>query len=455
MRNFDSFRTLYLYDYLLAPFIIAILIYCAKNFVEKKYLTLQIHKYVLPALYVRIVGCILSGLMYQYYYGGGDTYSFFSGALCLNDAIVDDISNIDMLFKSLNEYTPFQKAYLRHHGGGGEWFFWGESSAIVCKIGAVLSFFTFKSYLAIGLILTYFAFLGCWKLFLVFYDIYPELHKKIAFSTLFIPSVFFWGAAGLMKDTIIMASLGYFTYGAYNLFIKKRKIVKSIFQVSINFYLIFVIKPYVVIAFVPALIVWIFLIYRSKIKNSTLKALVTPLFLFVGITLGLITFQKISEGNTRYDSKEILKYAITTQKYLTQRTELADGSGYNLGEMDDLTPLGILKIVPKAINVTLFRPYIWETKKPILIPSVLESLFFLLFTIYIFFKVGIIGTIKNLFQDPNVVFCIVFSLIFAFAVGFSTYNFGSLARYKIPCIPFYFLALFIMESKIKKMQNKN
>ena len=45
------------------------------------------------------------------------------------------------------------------------------------------------------------------------------------------------------------------------------------------------------------------------------------------------------------------------------------------------------------------------------------------------------------FKDPTVIFCLVFSLTFAFAVGVSTFNFGTLARYKIPLLPFYLLAL--------------
>ncbi|NNF02533.1 MAG: hypothetical protein HKN22_07590 [Bacteroidia bacterium] len=40
-------------------------------------------------------------------------------------------------------------------------------------------------------------------------------------------------------------------------------------------------------------------------------------------------------------------------------------------------------------------------------------------------------------------FCIIFSLFFAFSVGLSTSNFGSLVRYKIPLLPFFVAALFI------------
>jgi hypothetical protein len=41
-------------------------------------------------------------------------------------------------------------------------------------------------------------------------------------------------------------------------------------------------------------------------------------------------------------------------------------------------------------------------------------------------------------------------MIFAFSVGFTSYNFGSLVRYKIPLMPFYYIALFILADKEKE-----
>jgi hypothetical protein len=48
------------------------------------------------------------------------------------------------------------------------------------------------------------------------------------------------------------------------------------------------------------------------------------------------------------------------------------------------------------------------------------------------------------FSDPNVIFAMVFSLSFAFAVGVSTFNFGTLVRYKIPVLPFFLVALILI-----------
>ena len=52
--------------------------------------------------------------------------------------------------------------------------------------------------------------------------------------------------------------------------------------------------------------------------------------------------------------------------------------------------------------------------------------------------------VQRILADETLQFCLIFTLIFAFAVGISTSNFGSLVRYKIPCMPFYTAFLIIL-----------
>ena len=74
--------------------------------------------------------------------------------------------------------------------------------------------------------------------------------------------------------------------------------------------------------------------------------------------------------------------------------------------------------------------------------SALECFVQLLFTLYVIFVRR--NVFFKMLLDPNVIFCLVFSLTFAFAVGVSTYNFGTLSRYRIPLLPFYVMALALM-----------
>src|SRR5690606_34806844 len=97
-----------------------------------------------------------------------------------------------------------------------------------------------------------------------------------------------------------------------------------------------------------------------------------------------------------------------------------------------------------AVNVTLFRPYLWEVNNMVMLLSALESLATLLLTLWIMFKVGLGNLFKYLISRPIISFCLLFAIAFSFAVGISTYNFGSLVRYKIPMFPFYLAGLFIL-----------
>ena len=105
----------------------------------------------------------------------------------------------------------------------------------------------------------------------------------------------------------------------------------------------------------------------------------------------------------------------------------------------------MIRKFPLAVNVTLFRPYLWEAYNPVMLLSALESFFTLLLTVYILFQVGIRHLFSLLASRPVVVFCLLFAIAFSFSVGISTYNFGSLVRYKIPMFPFYLSGLFILQ----------
>ena len=97
---------------------------------------------------------------------------------------------------------------------------------------------------------------------------------------------------------------------------------------------------------------------------------------------------------------------------------------------------------------------IGDVEKIIVALSALEAILFLFLTLKILISVGPAKTWKTISNDPTIQFCLVFSIIFAFAVGISSYNFGSLSRYKIPCLPFYALGLILIYYKNKPLNKK-
>jgi hypothetical protein len=146
----------------------------------------------------------------------------------------------------------------------------------------------------------------------------------------------------------------------------------------------------------------------------------------------------------QYSIENIFVTSGTTRDYILQSSG-DDGSSYDLGIEN--SAMGVIKTIPTAINVTLFRPYIWEARKPIVMLNALEAFAIMLITIRLILNLGLNKIRKAIASDANIQFCLIFSLIFAFAVGISSYNFGTLSRYRIPCIPMYVLALMLIYYK--------
>src|SRR6478752_561429 len=84
-ENMGASAHLSILDFVVLPFVIAIVYAIAYNIRNKKYPSRHPwRKYFIPALSVKIFGAVFIGLIYAYYYGGGDTYYFFNQSQVLN-----------------------------------------------------------------------------------------------------------------------------------------------------------------------------------------------------------------------------------------------------------------------------------------------------------------------------------------------------------------------------------
>ena len=106
-------------------------------------------------------------------------------------------------------------------------------------------------------------------------------------------------------------------------------------------------------------------------------------------------------------------------------------------------------MAPAAVVATFYRPFIWESRKASTLLSSLESLAIILLTLKVLRNAGI-RVFFRLWGDPTILYCIGFSVFFALFVGATTPNFGTLCRYKIPCMPFYIIAMFLIQDATNK-----
>ena len=96
-----------------------------------------------------------------------------------------------------------------------------------------------------------------------------------------------------------------------------------------------------------------------------------------------------------------------------------------LGVEFDGTFGGLIKLAPVAIFTTFFRPFIWESHKISQLLASLESLVLLFFTIYVFSKVEYFF-LKLILTDPLIMYCFLFSLVFAIFVGCKYFKFWNI-----------------------------
>lgn len=328
------------------------------------------------------------------------------------------------------------------------WYWNDPQSFFVIRLAAILDILTFSSYSATAVLFAVIAFSGGWMFFLTFYKRYPDMHRWIAFSVLFVPTVIFWGS-GIFKDSITLAALGVATYTFHRIFIERKFEIGSVLLMALSFWVIFSIKRYILLCFLPAVLLWWVATHMSRISSPMLKIIVAPLTGMFAILLSYYAVQKVGEDDPRYQISRLAETAQITSYDIRfgWGARNGEGSGYTLGELDGSWQ-SMLELAPQAIITALFRPYLWEVINPLMLLSSIESLALLLLTIYVMWKAR--WKLFSYVDHPDVLFCLVFALVFAFAVGVSTFNFGTLSRYKIPMMPFYLLSLGIIYAYSKR-----
>lgn len=422
-------------DFLVTPILI-ILVYITA-YVVRPYVTNELtRKYFFWGLTVRIAGALFLGILYQFYYSGGDTFNYHThGSRVIWEAFMESPSDGLALIFSSGEDQQIAYKY------SSQILFWGDSgSYFIVRLAAIFDLFTFSTYSATAILFALLNFTGMWLFFTVFAKQFPAQRKWIAVAVLFIPSVVFWGS-GVLKDSVVLACIGILTYCVKKLFIDRRFSVSRIAMMLAAVIVIYNVKIYVLLCFLPAMLLWIYASEFYKIRSTVLKAMLVPFVLVLIVVSGFYAVVKIGEDDKRYALENLSRTARITAYDIGFYTGKNAGSGYSLGELDD-SFTGMLKLAPAAVNVSLFRPYLWEVRNPLMALSAAESFVLFILTLYILFRK------RSLFfralGDPNVLFCLVLSVTFAFAVGVSTFNFGTLARYKIPLLPFYALALILI-----------
>lgn len=398
----------------------------------------RLRKYLMTAFWLRMFGCVLYSMVMQYYYGYGDSFTYFKGSNFFTDKISTDILNIRYLFAPVSEiadwYRSSPESEIVFSG-----YFCNPSGNMVMRISAFLSYLSFNRFLIISLFFGFFSFAGQWKLFLVFDDINKKQHTGLlAYATLYTPSIWFWGS-GLLKDSLCLGGLGFLIHILYNAIVNKKISLLSVVSFLFIFYIVAVIKSYITNTLLITLAITLIFLFIQGIKNFLAKiALVLLALLVTGVLLLQIDFA--AEMNELVEDA-VLQINAYQQSYQQVSAEVEESKGgFSMKEVDPSLSSIILR-APEVIFSCLYRPFIWESRKLTILFTALESFLLLYCTLYLLVKLKIIGLFKMIFAEKYLFFCFTLSMLFALIIGFTTFNFGTMIRYKIIFLPFFYFLL--------------
>jgi hypothetical protein len=426
-----------IFDILLPPVYLFIIIVFAYKYSTNKMKKEPVYRYFMPGLLLKILGAISLGLIYFFYYKGGDTINYHYTATTMVNLLFDNFDTFNYVYFGKPSLSEF---YLMNSDWNFTYWVNDSYAYFVSRCFVPVFLICGKSYMAGTIVVASLCYLAVWRLFLVFVREFPMLAGQFAWTILYTPSVVFWGS-GIMKDSITLSAACMYAHGFYWFFTQRHFKIKYLIALFTGIYFLLSIKPYILFALLPGSTLWFITLRINKIKNTFFRIIITPTLIALGILLGLTVLNTLGDSLGTYSMDKVIVTAFEAQKDLKQG--YYGGNTFDIGDYEPTIP-GLLSVSHKAVFATLFRPTLFDVRNIVMFLSSLENTFIFLFCVYLLIKLQVWKFFQLLTSHPLLMFGFVFSIFFAFSVGVSISNYGTLVRLKIPCIPFFLSSLVIM-----------
>ncbi|MBK6812643.1 MAG: hypothetical protein IPG81_27945 [Sandaracinaceae bacterium] len=166
-----------------------------------------------------------------------------------------------------------------------------------------------------------------------------------------------------------------------------------------------------------------------------------PVLLVAGAGLTIALLAVLGEVFPRYSVDQVTE-SIEQQQMASLTSQ---GSSNFRESTSDQTPRGTAGLIadaPFTIMTALFRPFVFESTSAMMFVNSLETALILYFVVMAFVRTGRLELFRWAWRSPDILASIAFVFSFSFAVGLATTNLGTLSRYRLPMMPFYFYVVF-------------
>ncbi len=374
-----------------------------------------------PALIAKLTAGVCLGLVYTYFYTTGDTFSFFQDGVMLADLARTDLQH-----------------YLRFLWSGDESFpIWSRLNLVqhralfMVKVASVFNLFTHDNYWVTSLYFSFASFISAWLLVKQIVRINGNLRYAAVVGFLFLPSAVFW-SSGLIKETIAMSALFFLTYIFLKTWMKDRLHWGEWILLPLAIWLLWSLKYYYLAVFLPVAFASLSVhFFTGRLLKSTIFKVVVWCFAFIVPIVAVSTLRPnfhpelfLSVITSNYEAF----HAISDPDDLIYYTSLEANVG------------SILRNAPWALFSGLFRPQPWEALSLLKVFGSIENFTLLILSVTALVNVkGMLRARQRVLLFSLIVYISVLSVFLAL----STPNLGTLSRYRVGFLPFFFLLISI------------
>ncbi|MBZ0244415.1 MAG: hypothetical protein K8H85_00560 [Cyclobacteriaceae bacterium] len=384
--------------------------------------------FFIGGLLIKSLAGICVGLVYTYYYSAGDTFGFFSDAQLLNTFFYKMPSDYFNFILFGDQFSDITNGLLNEEG----------RSLFLIKNLSLVSLVSFDNYWVSSIAFSIISFLGCWYALDKVIAHFPEGKWAAVISFLFVPTFVFW-SSGIIKESLAVAALMFLAGFLLTMVYKAKSKPWEWFFAFIAILFLWKLKYYWAALFIPTAITTVLLVRLVlPVVPGRNKLFETLLWIVV---FGFIVLGASNIHPNFYLSRFLHVVVENHNAYV-----IASHSGpvvhfYNLEPRWG----SVVMNSPWALFSGLFRPVIFESVSFFQIVIAIENL--LLLVLFIFNMRYILNAWNSKYR-LLIIGAVVYICLLAIFLTLSTPNFGTLSRYRVGFLPFFFFLLSYYPSQV-------
>ncbi len=394
---------------------------------------------------LKIVFGLMLWAIYTFYYTErctSDIYKYFDDSEILFNTLWTNPFHFLKMLTGIGNNTPeFDQYYSEMH-------YWARKidsniyndSHTIIRFNCLVRFFSLGYYNVHTVVICFVSLTGLTAIYKTFIPFLQDKKRELIFSIFLLPSVLFWGS-GVLKEGLIFFALGLLIYYTNKLFT-----LKAIFICLVSGLILALSKFYVWLAICPSLL---FMIWANRNNTKVFLKFVITFSAISIIGLNINSFTSIQNPLVTLSQKQIEFNKLATGN-LTDANNNPIAVAKSAIKIKTLEPTiySFLKNSPEAIINTTFRPYLWESRSPMMLIAGLENILILGFILLCIVFIKPLTEIRW----EYVLFCISFVIIQFLIIGETTPIIGAIARYKVPALPFLMITFLFMLDKSKLLK---